>query len=262
MKPSRQVEGRKPPQKITSPKRRDDAPDVILLSQDASPPEAKGHEPVRIVIVDDNPFMRELIATMLRQHSSRYEVLAEVADAKSAVEACERLAPELLLLDINLPDSSGITIVPKIKQLSPKTRVLLCTAYPSEDRILDALRSGADGFAEKTSTWGDFIEAIDRVVGGEHYFRATGAALVGAAPATVRSGLTRVSTAQLSSREKEILTLVSEGATSKEIACKLGVSAATIDTHRRNVMTKLHIRNVAGLVVFAFRAGLIKLQGG
>jgi DNA-binding CsgD family transcriptional regulator len=71
-----------------------------------------------------------------------------------------------------------------------------------------------------------------------------------------------VSTAPLSPREKEILTLVSEGATSKEIASKLGISAATIDTHRRNVMSKLHIRNVAGLVVFAFRAGLIKLQGG
>ena len=87
MKPRRRVEGRKPPQIIIRSKRRDNAPDVILLSQDASPPEAKGHEPVRIVIVDDNPFMRELIAMMLRQHSSRYEVLAEVANAKSAVES-------------------------------------------------------------------------------------------------------------------------------------------------------------------------------
>lgn len=234
--------------------------DLILLREQGKPSSGNGarERPVRIVVVDDYRFMREIIATMLRRQG-RYEVLAEAADAKGAVEACARLTPDLVLLDINLPDVSGIDLVPQIKRVSPKTRVLLCTAYVSDDRILDALRSGADGFAEKTNTWGDFVEAIDRVVGGEHYFRAgTNAALVGMPDK--HKGLARASTAGLSGREKEILTLVAEGATSKEIASRLGISVGTVDTHRKNVMAKLHIRNVAGLVVFAFRAGLITLQ--
>ncbi|HET9418301.1 MAG TPA: response regulator transcription factor [Chthoniobacterales bacterium] len=215
---------------------------------------------VGIVVVDDHRFMRELIAAMLRRHDSRYEVVAEVADAKSAIDACQRLSPDLVVLDINLPDASGIDIVPQIKKVSPHTRVLLCTAYVTDDRIVDALTSGAEGFAEKTNTWRDFAEAIDRVLGGEHYFCARpSAAFANAAPA-IGKGLAPASTAGLSPREKEILALIAEGATSKEIASKLGISVATVETHRRRLMAKLHIRNVAGLVVFAFRAGLIRLQ--
>jgi DNA-binding NarL/FixJ family response regulator len=216
--------------------------------------------PARIVIVDDHRFMREVIAAMLRRQDRRYQVLAEAADAKGAIDACRRLSPDLVLLDINLPDMSGIDLVPQIKKVSPHTRVLLCTAYVTDDRILDALHSGADGFAEKTNTWSDFVEAIDRVIHGQHYFCShTSEALVEAAP-NLREGLTPASTVGLSSREKEILTHIAEGATSKEIASKLGISVATVDTHRSHLMAKLHIRNVAGLVVFAFRAGLIKLQ--
>jgi DNA-binding NarL/FixJ family response regulator len=214
---------------------------------------------VRIVVVDDHRFMRELITAMLRRHDTRYDVVAEATDAKGAIEACQRFSPNLLLLDINLPDASGIDIVPQIKKVSPHTRVLLCTAFVTDDRIVDALNSGADGFAEKTNTWRDFAEAVDRVVGGEHYFCARpSTGLVEAAPPA--QGLVPASTVGLSRRETEILTLIAEGATSKEIASKLGISVSTVETHRSHLMAKLHIRNVAGLVVFAFRAGLIRLQ--
>src|SRR3954464_2364917 len=101
---------------------------------------------------------------------------------------------------------SGIDVVPLIKKVSPDTRVLLCTAYVTDDRILDAFRSGAEGFVEKTNTWNDFVEAIDRVIAGERYFCAhTSTALVRAAP-EIETALAPVSTVGLSSREKEILT--------------------------------------------------------
>jgi DNA-binding NarL/FixJ family response regulator len=215
---------------------------------------------VGIVVVDDHQFMREVVAGMLRRHNSHYDVLAEAADAKGAIEACQTFSPDLVLLDINLPDASGIDIVPQIKKVSPRTRVLLCTAYVTDDRIVDALASGAEGFAEKTNTWKDFVEAIDRVAGGEHYFCARPSAALLEAAAANGKGLAPASTVGLSRRQKEILTLIAEGATSKEIASKLSISLATVETHRRNLMAKLHIRNVAGLVVFAFRAGLIRLQ--
>jgi DNA-binding NarL/FixJ family response regulator len=217
-------------------------------------------KPIRIVVVDDHRFMREVIAAMLRRQDSRYDVLAEAADGKSAIDVCRRVLPDLVLLDINLPDVSGIDLVPQIKKASPGTRVLLCTAYVTDDRIVDALRSGAEGFAEKTNTWSDFAEAVDRVLRGERYFCAhPSTALVETLP-DLRKGLTPASTVGLSSREKEILTVIAQGATSKEIASKLGISVATVDTHRKHIMAKLHIRNVAGLVVFAFRAGLLKVQ--
>lgn len=214
-------------------------------------------EPITIVVIDDHRFMRELIINMLGRQEGRYKVVAEGGDVKRALAACEQLRPDVLILDINLPDESGIDAVPKLKCASPRTHILLCTAYVTDDRVLDALQSGANGFVEKTNTWDDFIEAIERVSRGEHYFSSHPcSALSALAP----SALAPASTVGLSPREIEVLTLIAHGSTSKEIARKLGISVGTVDTHRTNLMKKLHIRNVAGLVVFAFRAGLLKLS--
>jgi len=216
-------------------------------------------EPVRIVVVDDHRFMRELIAAMLARQSGRYQVVAEHGDATTAITACHELRPDLLILDINLPDLSGIDAVPRIKQLAPGTRILLCTAFVTDDRVVDALRCGADGFVEKTNTWKDFVEAVDRVSQGERYFRAQSSPAL-AEPLAIKSrppGFT--ATIPLSKREKEVLTLIVHGKTTKEIAGALGLSIGTIETHRTSIMRKLKLRNVADLVVYAFRAGLIKL---
>lgn len=215
--------------------------------------------PLSIVVVDDHRFMRELISRMLRRQDRLYDVVAEGGDAKAALAACKKLKPDLLILDINLPDESGIDAVAKLKRASPKTRILLCTAYVTDDRVLDALRSGAHGFVEKTNTWKDFIDAVERVSGGEHYFCAQGNGALSDIPSSARKQIGPASTVGLSPREKEVLTLIAHGSTSKEIAQELGISVGTVDTHRTNLMKKLHIRNVAGLVVYAFRAGLIKL---
>ena len=108
---------------------------------------------------------------MLARQEGRYRVVAEKGDAATAIQACRELAPDLLILDINLPDISGIAAIPKIRKLAPGTRILLCTAFVTDERVVEALRSGADGFVEKTNSWDDFIEAVQRVSGGEHFFR-------------------------------------------------------------------------------------------
>lgn len=218
--------------------------------------------PVRIVVVDDHRFMRELISAMLARQNGRYKVVSEEGDASAAIKACQDLSPDLLILDINLPDLSGIDAVPTIKKLAPKTRILLCTAFVSDERVVEALRSGADGFVEKTNTWSDFVEAVERVTRGEQFFRAqscpglTGKSTSGydSPPGAISIRLTR--------REKEVLTLVSTGSTTKEIASKLCVSIGTVETHRGNLMRKLKARNIADLVVYAFRTCLIKLTPG
>ena len=221
----------------------------------AEAPQAEA--PVRIVVTDDHRFMREMISRMLGRQPERYKVVAEAPDATATVAACKEHQPCLLILDINLPDMSGIDAVPMIRAVSPQTRILLCTALVSDERVIDALRSGADGFVEKTNSWDDFANAVERVRKGEHYFCTTsnrctpdGATV---SPSRARPALQ----VPLSPREREVLTSIAQGSTNKEIATQLGVSVGTIDTHRTNLMRKLKIRNVAGLVVYAFRAGLI-----
>jgi DNA-binding NarL/FixJ family response regulator len=223
-----------------------------------SPDGTAATQPISIIIVDDHRFMREVISAMLARQAGRYNVVAEKADAATAIDACKELAPDLLILDINLPDLSGIDAVREVKKVAPGTRILLCTAYVSDERVVGALRSGAHGFVEKTNTWDDFIEAIERVSRGEHFFSSHTRTEVSDASAAQRNNVLLPPPAALSSRENEVLLLVARGYSSKEVAGKLGISVGTVDVHRANLMKKLHTRNVAGLVAYAFHTGLLK----
>ena len=191
---------------------------------------------------------------MLARQEGRYKVVAEKGDAAAAIQACKDLAPDLLILDINLPDVSGIEAVPQIRKHAPRTRILLCTAFVTDDRVVEALRCGADGFVEKTNTWEDFIEAVQRVSCGENFFRSQ------SNPMTLADGHAHAErTSPLSPREKEILRLIAHGDSSKEIAAKLHIGVGTVETHRANLLSKLKVRNVAGLVAQAFRSGLMRV---
>ncbi|MBA2430807.1 MAG: response regulator transcription factor, partial [Chthoniobacterales bacterium] len=188
---------------------------------------SNGPRPISIIVVDDHRFMRELMSAMLARQEGRYQVVAEAGDALTAIKACREFSPDLLILDINLPDMSGIEAVPAIRKVAARTRILLCTAFVTDDRVLDALRCGADGFVEKTNTWDDFIEAVERVSRGEQFFRTQGSSALSPSP-----GAQQPSAIPLSPREKEILTLLAHGDSSKEIAAKLHIGVGTVDTHR------------------------------
>ena len=219
--------------------------------------EAEKGDPVRLVIVDDHAFMRDLMARALAQQSGRYAVLAAVGTAAEAIGACRKLKPDLLILDINLPDKNGVDALPELRRVAPATRVLLCTGFPTDDRITDLAGTGAHGFVEKTNTWDEFLQAVERVSHGEYYFCSHN---VGIAPGSGRLQKAGPSSRgpPLTAREQEIITLIAQGLMSKEIAAKLHISVATVETHRTNLMTKLGVRNVAGLVSYAFRKGLVK----
>jgi DNA-binding NarL/FixJ family response regulator len=207
---------------------------------------------VSVVVVDDHRFMCGLIRAMLERQHGRYRVVAEAGDALSAIKCCQQLKPDLLILDISLPDISGIDAVPDIRKVAPATRILLCTAYATDDRVLKALRSGADGFVEKTNTWDDFVEAVDQVSRGERFFCVESGPLGyagsnGATPARV----------SLTPCEKEVLALIAQGHSASEVGVLLQMSAGTVETHRARMMQKLRVHDVAGLIAYAFRSGVV-----
>jgi DNA-binding NarL/FixJ family response regulator len=200
-----------------------------------------------VAVVDDHAFMRDLIARELTRSDENYDVVATVGTASEAIAACRRLTPDLLVLDINLPDRTGVAAVPDIRRASPETRILLCTAFPKEEWLGEATSCGADGFVEKTNSWDDFLVAVGRVSQGERYFCSAGP--------RPRSPDTN-DHVRLTQREREILKLIADGMTTKEIAARLFISIPTVETHRSNLMGKIGARNLAGLVRYALNARL------
>jgi DNA-binding NarL/FixJ family response regulator len=219
---------------------------------------AAGRESIGLVIVDDHVFMRDLMARTMARHRTRYTVLAAVGSAGDAKSACRKFQPDLLILDINLPDQSGIDALPELKRIAPAMRVLLCTGFPTDDRIADLATYGAHGFVEKTNSWDDFLQAVDHVSRGEYYFCSRSVASRVLPDYAQRNAIKGESTPYLTCREKEVITFIAEGLTSKEIGSKLHISVATVETHRTNLMKKLQVRNVAALVKCAFHGGLVK----
>lgn len=174
-----------------------------------TPTSDAGTQPISVVVVKDHRFMRELISSMLARQEGQYKLVAEDSEAATAIEAFEEFAPDLLILDIDLPEPSGVDAVAQIREHAPKFRILLCTAFPTDDPVVEPLRSGVDRVVEKTNTWEGFIEAFERVSRGMHLFRS-------------QSDPTyQIPALPLSPREEEILTLIAGNGSDSEIALKL-----------------------------------------
>ena len=212
--------------------------------------------PLRIALADDHVLMRDLLSAMLST-AAGYEVVAEVSTTSEVIEVCERLQPDLLVLDVNMPGQSGIEAIPAIKNIAPQTRVLVCCSAVNQRELTDALGAGADGFMEKTSSRSDFVEAIARVARGGTYLCIKSVNVLSAAlrhPVDDHNG---DGFAQLTVREKEILALIANGHSSKEIAAQLFVSVTTVDTHRSNLMGKIGAHNVAQVIRYALDHGMV-----
>jgi DNA-binding NarL/FixJ family response regulator len=184
-----------------------------------------------------------------------FEIVAEASDGATAVELAERLHPDIAVMDIWLPRLSGIEATRKIA-LGGRTRVLMLSQHDSWSYVEEALKAGAAGYLVKTSPGSTLLTALRAIRAGKRYLSPDIAGRV--VDAVLRpAGGSRSSVAALSGREREVLQLIGEALSSKEIADSLGVSARTVEAHRASVMHKLGIHKVAGLVRFAIREGLI-----
>jgi DNA-binding NarL/FixJ family response regulator len=197
---------------------------------------------------------------MISHHDTTCELVGEATTGEEAISICQRFRPDLLLLDVDIPGQGGIALIPKIKRVAPDTRILLYCPKASERDVLAALRAGADGFLEKTCSQADFLQAVDRVSKGGNYLCPKSLnALASGLRRTGGHGAGRKQDAtHLTAREKEIVAFVAAGDSSKEIAKKLFLSVSTIETHRANLMGKIGARNIAQLIQYALREGLVE----
>lgn len=209
---------------------------------------------VRVLLVDDHALVRAGIKALL-EHLPGIDVIAEAADGREALALVKTHLPDLVLMDISMVGLNGLEAAARIIKHYPGVRVLMLSAHVNEDFVRQALRAGASGYLLKHAAIGELELAVQAVARGETYLSPAVSKQV-IADYLRRVGSETDPLEELTPRQREILQLVAEGRSSKEIARILHLSAKTVDTHRTQLMERLDIHDVAGLVRYAIRAGL------
>ena len=209
--------------------------------------------PPTIILADDHPVVRQGIRILLEREN--FDIVGEAVNGVEAIRLAEKHQPDIVVLDMAMPVMNGITAVPQIRDVSPRSKVVLLTMYTEEHHVLQALRAGVKACVTKTQAVEHLISAIREVCAGGVYLSPS------VSGAVVQAYLAKSETPYdpLTDRERQVLQLVAEGNTTKEIALILGVAAKTAETHRVKVMEKLDIHSTAGLVKYAIRRGLVQV---
>ena len=215
--------------------------------------------PVTVLLADDHTLVRAGIRSLIEELPG-VRIVAEASDGREAVALATSLRPDLVVMDISMPELSGIEATARLREELPATRVLILSMHSSEDFVRRALAAGASGYLVKDSAPLELRLAVEAIARGEVYVssRVSGALLSAlrmgnASPASARMDA-------LTTRQREILQMIAEGKSTKEIAFALTVSTKTIESHRAAIMQRLGIRDIAGLVIYAVRNNLVALD--
>lgn len=216
----------------------------------------------RLLIVDDHPLFREGLKSLINR-SSDYQVVGEAGSAEEALRLAKELKPDLVTMDISLPEKSGIDATREILRSLPATRMLIVSMHPKFEFISEAFKAGAHGYVVKESASAKLIQALDALCRGEFYLDG------GVSMEVVTKLMTEPKTeaviddeqySTLSPREQQIMRQVVEGIHTKEIASQLGLSPKTVENHRANLMKKLGMHSKMELVRYAVKLGLIDVD--
>ena len=213
---------------------------------------------VRILIADDHKILREGLRSLLETQSA-FAVVAEAEDGLTAYEGVKKHKPDIAILDIGMPGLNGIEVTRKIRSEQTTTKVIALSIHADRRFVMGILEAGANGYLLKDSAFAELITAVTAVTKGKTYLSPSIAETV------IKSSLEKSdrgkqgSSVLLSGREREVLQMIAEGKSTKEIAFRLFVSTKTVETHRKQIMDKLSIRTVAGLTKYAIREGLTSL---
>jgi DNA-binding NarL/FixJ family response regulator len=215
---------------------------------------------IRVVIADDHNLVRQGIRGLLEK-AEDIEVIAEAEDGQQAIELVQRLLPDVLVIDFAMPRLNGLEAVGRIRSLGVKTRALILSAYSDETLVRQALRGGAGGYLLKRAVSEELLLAVRAVCRGDTFL----------SPEVAGPLLARLSDVQgvaeqegpldrLTPREREVLQLIAEGNSNSEIAKSLGLSGKTVEKHRASLMSKVNAHDLAGLIRFAIKHGVIRLD--
>ena len=211
---------------------------------------------IRVLLVEDHAMVRAGLRALL-EHEKDINVVGEASNGQEAIHKSAELKPDVLLMDIMMPRLNGIQAAEQIRALKLPVHILLLSMYSDEGLVRQALQSGVKGYVLKTSVSEDLLWAIHAVARGETYLSSAISSIVLESALHPHALQTNAPLEGLSPREKEILQLIAEEHTSGEIGKLLFISEKTVEKHRANLMEKLHVRNLAGLVRLAVKYGLI-----
>jgi two-component system response regulator NreC len=206
--------------------------------------------PIRILLADDHVVVRQGLRALLEQ--AGMAVVGEASDGPEALKIAREQHPDVAVLDISMPHLNGLETARRLRESLPQIKTVLLTMHTEDPYVLEAMRAGVVGYVLKTQAAADIVQAIRDVLQGEMYLSSR------VSSAVVKAYLARseLPPDPLTSREREILQLIAEGQTTKEIAWRLGLSAKTVESHRIRLMRKLDIHETATLVRYAIRRGL------
>ena len=213
--------------------------------------------PVKVMVVDDHPIWRDAVARDLAE--AGYDVVAEVGEGAQAVRVAPAAGPDVVVLDLHLPDLSGVEVIQGLVAAVPRVKVLVLSASGEQQDVLDAVTAGATGYLVKSASQADFLQAVAGTAAGEAVFTPGLAGLVLGEYrrlAAIGSGGGQASTPRLTERETEVLRLVAKGLSYRQIADRLVLSHRTVQNHVQNTLSKLQLHNRTELVRYAIESGL------
>jgi two-component system response regulator NreC len=212
---------------------------------------------IRVILADDHSVMRRGLRLILEQQEG-FEVLGEARDGREAVDLAEALHPDVAVLDITMPNLNGIEAARQITGKQPEVAVVVLSMHADESYVLRALKAGARGYLLKESPEGDFLSAIRSVSEGKAFFSpAVSRLLVEDYVRQLQDRDIEDSYELLTPREREILQLIAEGKSNKDMANQLNLSLYTVETHRSNILEKLNLHSVPELILYAVRKGIV-----
>ena len=213
--------------------------------------------PKRMVIAEDHEVIRQSLKTLI-SNKTDYEIVGEAANGLEAIRTVRELEPDLVLMDISMPKMNGFEAIGEIKSILPSTRIVILTVHKEEEFVLEAFRAGADGYVLKHESQDELLMGLATALEGKRFIspmiseKVLEGFLEGA-----KSLKQATSWDTLTSRERQVLKLIAEGYTNKEIAENLFISVKTVETHRANLMRKLDLHSASELTAFAAKKGLI-----
>jgi DNA-binding NarL/FixJ family response regulator len=215
-------------------------------------------QPLRILVADDHDVVRQGLRSLLESRAG-WEVCGEASNGREAVEMSVQLKPEIVIMDIAMPTMTGLEATRQILKANPKTQVIVLTMHESEELLREVLDAGARGYVLKTDKGRELISAVDAVCNHNTFFTSRVAEMVLHGYLETSNGaLKPMNRAQsLTPREKEVLHLVADGKSNKEVAAGLSISVKTAEAHRINIMRKLNAQSVVDLVKYAMRNNML-----